>query len=185
MIKKNKIFNNLLKKLEIINNFNIKLSYYISVFLVFSIVFLMLTQVILRSFGGSISWSEELSRWFLIFLCFTSSFPALVKGLHVGITFLVKKLPKPIRKIIIIVNNIIVIIFLIYVFWYGLIVAIKAWGQTGGILLISMFYIKMSIPVGAFMMIIYLFYSTLNFLINYRNNEPNKFLLSRIEKDIK
>jgi len=183
MIKKNRIFKILLKKLEKINNFNIKLSYYVSVFLIFSIVFLMLTQVILRRFGSSISYSEELARWFLIFVCFISSFSALVKGVHIGITILVKRLPKPIRKIIIIFNNIIVIIFFIYVFWYGLIVAIKAWDQSGGIILIPMFYAKMGIPLGAFMMIIYLFYNTLIFLMDYRNNEPDNFLLSRIEEE--
>jgi len=169
---------NLRRKLEKINYINSKLAYWLSIIFIFSVTSLILTEVIFRSIGNSISWSEELARWFLISIAFISSFLALQQGSHVGITFILMKLPQLIKKIFILVSNILVLFFLIYVFWYGLRAALEAYGETGGILQISMFYVKSSLPLGAFMMIIFIFSNIIGILI-CPNNQVEKFMLSK------
>jgi TRAP-type C4-dicarboxylate transport system permease small subunit len=114
----NNRFKDLLRILEKINNFNSNLAYWLTILFMFCVTSLIILEVIFRTFGHSLSWSEELARWFLISLCFITSFLALQKGLHVGITFLVKKLPISMKKIAILISNILVFIFLIYVFYY-------------------------------------------------------------------
>ncbi len=173
---------NLRRKLEKINNINSKLAYWLSIIFIFSVTSLILTEVIFRSIGNSISWSEELARWFLIPIAFISSFSALQQGSHVGIISILMKLPHSIKKIVILVSNILVLFFLIYLFWYGLRAALGAYDETGGILQISMFYVKSSIPLGAFMMIIFIFSNIIGILI-CPNNQMEEFMLSKTYKE--
>jgi TRAP-type transport system small permease protein len=169
---------NLQRKLEKINNINSKLAYWLNIILVFSVTSLILTEVIFRNIGRSISWSEELARWCLVSITFIASFSALQEGSHVGITSILTKLPHSIKKIVLLVSNILVLIFLIYLFRYGMKAALGAYNETGGIIQISMFYVKLSLPLGAFMMIIFIFSKIIGILI-CPNNQMEEFMLSK------
>ena len=153
-----------------------RVAVWISIVYAFLVTVLVLGSVFLRMAGRAPSWSEELARWLLIGIAFISSSIALKRGSHIGITALVKTIPyKTPLKIIILASNLLVLIFLAYMFWFGLDAAVKAADQTGDIIPVSALYVKLHIPVGALMMMIHVLYCSVGI---FTNDDPKKFLLS-------
>lgn len=149
---------------------------WISIVYAFLVTVLVLGSVFMRMAGRAPSWSEELARWLLIGIAFISSSIALKRGSNIGITALIKAVPyKVLLKVIIQISNLLVLIFLVYMFWFGLDAAIKAADQTGDIIPISAIYVKLHIPAGALMMIIHVLYCSAGI---FTNEDPKKFLLS-------
>jgi TRAP-type C4-dicarboxylate transport system permease small subunit len=154
-----------------------RVAIWISIVYAFIVTVLVLGSVFLRMAGRAPTWSEELARWLLVGIAFISSSVALKRGVHIGITSLVKAIPYNLLvKIIIQVSNILVLIFLGYMFWFGLDAAIKAVDQTGDIIPISVIYVKLQIPIGALMMITHVLYCTAGI---FTNDDPRDFLLSQ------
>lgn len=149
---------------------------WISIVYAFLVTVLVLGSVFMRMAGRAPSWSEELARWLLIGIAFISSSIALKRGSNIGITALIKAVPyKVLLKVIIQISNLLVLIFLVYMFWFGLDAAIKAADQTGDIIPVSAIYVKLHIPAGALMMIIHVLYCSAGI---FTNEDPKKFLLS-------
>ncbi len=153
-----------------------RLAEWISIVYAFLVTVLVLGSVFMRMAGRAPSWSEELARWLLIGIAFISSSIALKRGSHIGITALVKNISyKVLLKVIIQMSNLLVLIFLAYMFWFGLDAAIKAADQTGDIIPISVVYVKLHIPAGALMMIIHVLYCSAGI---FTKDDPKIFLLS-------
>lgn len=121
--------------------------------MVFCLVF---SGVILRVIGNSFSFSEELSRWGLISLCFIGASVALKQKQHVGVNMLMQALPLPIAKAGVAVAYIVVSILLVTASWFSFTAALAAKDMSGDIVPLSMMYVKMSLPLGMFMMFIHL-----------------------------
>lgn len=149
----------------------------ISIVYAFLVTVIVLGSVFMRMAGSAPSWSEEFARWLLIGIAFISSSVALKRGAHIGITVLVKSIPSNLLvKIIILLSNVLVLIFLAFMFWFGLDAAVKAVDQTGDIIPISVIYIKLHIPLGAMMMIIHVLYYAAGI---FTRDDPKNFLLSQ------
>lgn len=154
-----------------------RVAIYISIVYAFLVTVLVLGSVFLRMAGNAPTWSEELARWLLVGIAFISSSVALKRGSHIGITVLVKSIPFKLPvKIIILLSNVLVLIFLAFMFWFGLDAAIKAADQSGDIIPISVIYVKLHIPLGAMMMAIHVLYCTVGI---FTNEDPKIFLLSQ------
>jgi len=164
-----------LKKFKkIIDIFN-KIAVWISLIYVLMVTVLVLTGVVFRYFGNALSWTEELARWFIIGIAFVGASVALNEGKHVGITIIIKNFPDWLKKISILLGHILILIFLSYSFWYGIKAAMASINQTGGIINISMVYVKMQLPLGAgFMIINMLYYITGTIL----SENPEQYLLT-------
>ncbi len=124
--------------------------------LVIAMFLLVFSGVILRIIGNSFSMSEELSRWCLISLCFIGGSVALKQKQHVGVNMLMQSLPVGIARIGIILGYAVVSLFLGFATVYSLIAALASKGMTGDIIPISMMYVKFSLPLGMFMMLVHL-----------------------------
>ena len=149
----------------------------ISIVYAFFVTVLVLGSVFLRMAGNAPTWSEELARWLLVGIAFISSSVALKRGSHIGITVLVKSIPYNLPvKIVILLSNVLVLIFLAFMFWFGLDAAMKAVDQTGDIIPISVVYVKLHIPLGAMMMTIHVLHHAAGI---FTNEDPKKFLLSQ------
>jgi TRAP-type transport system small permease protein len=122
---------------------------------VFCLVF---SGVIFRIIGNNFSWSEELSRWGLISICFIGASAALKQRQHVAVNMLMQALPLRIGKIFVVISYIVVFILLSFFTYYSLKAALAAQGMVGDIIPISMMYVKFMLPLGMFMMIVHLLY---------------------------
>lgn len=101
-----------------------------------------------------ISWTEELARFLLIYICMIGSCIAIKNGGHVNIVFIIERLKK-FQKPVIIFNHIIVIIFLSVVTIYGTKLCFTQSHQLSPALRISMSIPFASVPFGSFVMVIH------------------------------
>jgi TRAP-type C4-dicarboxylate transport system permease small subunit len=77
-------------------------------------VVLIFGNVLLRYvFNSGIVWSEELSRYLFIWLVFLGAIGALKDNEHLGIDSLVKRLPRPMKKVVYVIGNLVVL----YILW--------------------------------------------------------------------
>lgn len=101
-----------------------------------------------------ISWTEELARFLLIYICMIGSCIAIKTGGHVNIVFIIERLNK-FKKPVVIFNHLIVIIFLAVVTIYGTKLCFTQAYQLSPALRISMSIPFASVPFGSFVMVIH------------------------------
>lgn len=163
--------------LEKLSNQVDKAAICLSVLYAFVSTVVVLSSVFLRMVGHAPSWSEEFARWLIIAIAFVSSSVALKKGMHIGITSLIKRIKNRYLTILLIqITNLSVLFFLVLLFWTGFDAAIKAVDQTGDIIPISVVYVKLHLPLGALMMAVHIVYYIFGVMCC---DEPKKFLLSQ------
>lgn len=111
-------------------------------------------QVVFRLIHGTIPWSEELSKYLLIWATFLGSALCVRKGSLVGLEIIFMVLPKKAGKIATIVIQIMAAIFLLFLVVVGYQTASLVWTQTTPVLKMSMGLMYASIPTGALFMLI-------------------------------
>lgn len=145
------------------------------------VTFLALLGIIYRLLGNSISWSEELSRWFLVGIAFVGASVVLKRGAHVGVVFFLKLLKsKALIKYITVIANLLVLVTLVYFFWFGLLAALGSFRQMGGIIQVPMAYVKFNLPLGCFFMIVHMLYYIVGAAT--AKNGIDDYILSRSEE---
>nr|WP_251025832.1 TRAP transporter small permease [Bacillus sp. ISL-47] len=71
-------------------------------------------NVVLRYvFNSGLTWSEEMSRYFFVWLVFLGAIAALKDKMHLGVDIVVNALPKGLQKVVFIISNAIVL----YLLW--------------------------------------------------------------------
>lgn len=148
--KKQKInFNSIQKKIEI----GIPL---ICMILMTTIIFV---QVVGRYlFHYSISWSEEVGRYLVIWITFGGSVLAFRRGAHIGVNALVNILTPKIRYYVTLLSQVITICFFIVLGYYGTIHTINQiiHLQLGPATRLPMAIPYSAIPIGSVLVIYYL-----------------------------
>ncbi len=104
----------------------------------------------------SISWTEELARILLVWISMMGAAVAVRTGAHIGVTFVIARCKRFLRYILVF-NWLLVMVFLSVVGYYGFRLCLSQSGQLSPVLRISMFWLYLSIPAGAFLMIIHIF----------------------------
>lgn len=104
----------------------------------------------------SLPWSEEFSRYSLVWASFLGASIALKRGLHIGVEAFVAKLPKEKRRLIYLITLGIIALFLIVVIIKGVQMAAFNMRQSSPAMRIPMGFPYLAIPVGSFIMVIHL-----------------------------
>lgn len=74
---------------------------------------LVFGNVVLRYlFNSGITWSEEMARFLFIWLVLLGAVAAFKDNSHLGVDMLTKRLSKPLKKIVFIISNLIVLLVL-------------------------------------------------------------------------
>lgn len=119
------------------------------------LVITVLTGVFFRYVvRNSLSWTEELARYLMIWAALLAVSVGVKDKEHVGIQLLIKQFPPLITKMITVVVYIITIVFLGVLTYKGYQVAGRAKTQLSLALNISMYWPLMSIPVSGVLAII-------------------------------
>lgn len=120
---------------------------------------IIIIQVFMRYlFLFSLSWSEEVARYLMIWVSFLGASLALKYGFHIGVEFVVNRFPEAWRGWIGLIAKVGILIFLIYFTIGGFRVSWAVRDQDSPALLFSMAYAYLSAPVGGLFMIIQLFH---------------------------
>ena len=123
----------------------------ISEILLFAMMLAMIAvttmQIVCRVFYEALIWSEDLTTYLLVAASLLGAAIAFKRGSHIAVTFLVHKLPLPLRKVTEFLVQGIGILFFFVVAYYGGVLMKSEAMQTTPAMGISMTWIYLMYPV--------------------------------------
>lgn len=104
--------------------------------------------------GSSLSWSEELSRFLMIFMIMIGASIALRHNELIAIEILLEKVENLSKKVVVITIHIISIVFFVILIKYGYSMAQSFSNQLAPGLGLSMKYIYLALPLGGVLLLL-------------------------------
>ena len=104
--------------------------------------------------GSSLIWSEELARYLMVWLTFLGGPVALRRGEHIGVTIFRDWAPRVLRLILMLAGQIVILILLGVVVFYGYHITVRNLGQPSPAMRIPIGWVTAAIPVGSALMIV-------------------------------
>jgi TRAP-type C4-dicarboxylate transport system permease small subunit len=131
-----------------------KLVDYVSAFFISVISVLVISQVICRYvLNNPLSWSEELSRYLIIWLTFVGASLGVRRKGHIAIEVFIKLLPRTFQRVCHLMAEILVILFLAVLVWQGSKVVAVTMVFRSTALSIPQGYVFLAVPVGSAIML--------------------------------
>ncbi len=119
-------------------------------------------QIVARVFFEAFSWTEELSRYLLVWSTFLGASMGFKRGSHVAITFVVDRFSgRPKQWVSVLIHGLSVLFFFVGIV-YGLQMIHHQVYQISPAMGLSMRVVYLAIPLGFATMVIHLFPSLLN-----------------------
>jgi TRAP-type C4-dicarboxylate transport system permease small subunit len=126
-----------------------KLIKYVILILFAVIVVAVFYQVLMRYiFGSPPAWTEELSRFSLVWLIILSSSVCIRKSRHFNVDYITQMFS---RRGLLVLNmflTLLVVLFLSVVMYYGFLSMLRAFDTTSPAMQISMGYVQLIFPLG-------------------------------------
>lgn len=98
--------------MERIDKLLVKILIYFCAVLMFAMATIVTAQVISRYIAGRpFTWSEELARYIFVWMTFLGMAVGVKQGSHVALDILVKKLKGVSQRVLMIVNNLLLLVF--------------------------------------------------------------------------
>ena len=124
--------------------------------LLLGITVLIFVQVIFRyALQNSISWSEELTRYMMIWAVFLAAGYVLNKGAHANIDMLVNMFPPRVKALLAKGSLLLIMVFSWVVIRYGLVLMRIGGRQSSSALEVPMVYVYLAIPIGGALLLFY------------------------------
>lgn len=121
------------------------------------IAVIVFTEVVLRyGFGRSLDFTEELTRYLMIWVVFLAGALCVRQDAHIRIDMLVRKLPRGWRPAVEALAHLCSAAFLLVLAWAGYVVLPGQTSQETVTLGVSMAWPYAAIPVGCVLMVIFL-----------------------------
>ena len=117
-------------------------------------------------------WGEELARTVMMWIGMLGIAIALKEGEHIGIETLVSRLNERHRAWCNLISYVLIGVFLIILFYFGLLQAIRAWNITLPALLIPWTWPMLAVPVATVVQGVHLIPMILNEIDVIRGSEP-------------
>ena len=119
--------------------------------LIMAMAVVMFMNVVLRYVGGfSFNWGDEILRYICIYMAFLGTAAGWRYGTHIGVTLFVEKLlPDKIRKYFRLMADIVAILFMTIITYFGFLLMLKIMdsGQVSAALQLPMYFIYGIVPV--------------------------------------
>jgi len=130
----------------------------VKVMVFFSIVGMILVislQIISRVLFSALTWSEELSRYLLVWSTFLGATLAYKRGMHISVTFVVEAFPPKMNKLIKVLSILLSMVFFAVAIKFGIQYILMQKIQVSAALRIPMKYIYTVIPLSFSIMIVH------------------------------
>jgi TRAP-type C4-dicarboxylate transport system permease small subunit len=101
-----------------------------------------------------LTWSEESARYMMVWVTFMGAGLAMKRRRHIGITFVVDKLPDRIRLTVNTLAEVIIIAFMGIVTWQGLSLMLQLRTQVSPAMRFPMIIPYFAVPLGSFYMLL-------------------------------
>ncbi|CAK7065593.1 hypothetical protein CIW83_13025 [Tissierella sp. P1] len=141
-----KSFNNILSKIE---------QYFIGILLL-AIAFILFINVVLRFFGSSLVWSEEVARYAIVWLTFVGSSVCVYKGAHIGVDAIMNVLSEKGKKVLLLITILMSIAFTLLFTYFSFIITKNVFitNQVSSTIKVPMVYVYGSMPIGGILMLL-------------------------------
>ncbi|MDR1379791.1 MAG: TRAP transporter small permease [Synergistaceae bacterium] len=113
-------------------------------------------QIVFRTWFKSLTWSEEVTCFLLVFASFLGTTIAFKRGSNIAVTFMLDVLPKPVRKIMMLAIELTGIVFFGVTGWYGAEFCIAERMQMASSIPISMAWMYLVFPLTGTVTILHL-----------------------------
>lgn len=110
---------------------------------------LVFISAIARTIGKPINWAQDISLLAFAWLTFIGADIVAKTGNLIRIDMLEKKFPKAIRKIMMLVFDVAMVLFLLILIVYGFMLVSQSWFRTFNTLKLSYAWCTLSVPVGS------------------------------------
>lgn len=94
-----------------------------------------------------IGWSEEAARYLMIWAASLAVSLGIMKGEHVGLTFVVKAFPPKLKRFASVLTNLVILLFLWVLTERGYEIAIRGQNQISSLLSVSMIWSLIAVPI--------------------------------------
>ncbi len=101
-----------------------------------------------------LTWSEESARYMMVWVTFMGAGLAMKKRRHIGITFLVDRLPARMRLAVNTLAELVIIAFMGIVTWQGLSLMFQLRSQVSPAMSFPMVVPYLAVPLGSFYMLL-------------------------------
>lgn len=105
--------------LDNFSNFIDRIVKYIVFVLITAMIVAITMQIVFRVFFQALTWSEEISRYLLVWSSFLGATMAYKRGMHINVTFAVEALPKKMIKFFQITAILLTMLFFAIAIFYG------------------------------------------------------------------
>lgn len=123
--------------------------------LVAAMVIVTTLQVVFRVFFNALTWSEELSRYLLVWGTFFGATLAYKRGNHIAVTFVIDLLPGRVRTAFLILSYLLSMVFFVVIAVQGMKMIQMQVFQISPAMSLPMKHVYLSIPVSLLIMTIH------------------------------
>jgi len=116
--------------------------------LIVALIFTITLQIVSRSFFQAFTWTEELSRYLLVWSTFLGATLAYKRGLHISITIVVDALHGRFRSLFVVLGYALSLYFFGLAIWNGFELMVKQIFHVSPALQLPMRWIYLGIPLG-------------------------------------
>jgi TRAP-type C4-dicarboxylate transport system permease small subunit len=112
-------------------------------------------QIVFRVFFDALAWSEEVSRYMLVWSTFLGATLAYKRGMHISVSFVRESFSPRVRKALRLVALVSALVFFAVAFDYALEYMSRQWRQVSAALRLPMPVVYSVMPVSLFVMILH------------------------------
>ena len=124
--------------------------------MVLTMTLIVATQVICRYLlGASLTWSEEVSRYLMIWITFLGASTAFKRSMHTGFDAVLRALAPGARRAARLVTLVAIVTFLVVVGIKGMQLALFNMAQRSPAMRLPMGTVYLAIPTGCLLMLVY------------------------------
>ncbi len=134
---------------------------------------------------NSLLWSEELSRYVMIWMALLAISIAFKRDEHIGLTFVIGLLSRKLQVIVRYFIRFWILFFMSVLLGNGYIYAFRGLRKVSASLGVTMFWFRLAVPVAALLVIIQIISITILELCHYKDYEIKKFDDQIYDSDVK
>jgi TRAP-type C4-dicarboxylate transport system permease small subunit len=143
------------KAIKKASDFVDKIGSFLVILTMVGMVFFTSIQIIARVFFEALSWSEEITRYLLVWSTFIGAGCVYKRGGHINVSFIQERFKGKANKYVRILVNLVCIAFFVIAVYFGIIYMMKQGAQRSPAMGIKMNLMYMAIPMGCGVMLLH------------------------------
>jgi TRAP-type transport system small permease protein len=149
----------------------VKTEKFITNFLMIGVVLFVFFAAVMRWVGFPIVWSVEFAQLLFVWVIFLGANRALREEKHIGVDFFARKMPMKMRLMVEIVMDLLVIAFLGFLVYFGILLSIENSVRLINNLAISYSIVTLAVPIASVFMTITLLIKIKGKIFSLINNQ--------------